>query len=207
MSMAFSQPNHQNFQTMNTENQACAYTANKRLPASASGFSIFAVAILILAGCVSAPTVKVSAPRGAKVGVFWFSGLNGDQASTAVTRELINSGFNVVDTANFNQTVHRLGANPSQISADSLNKLRGETGVEFMLVGSSVALPGILNFSHAGMAVSLIDMRAAQVIWKEKYGNPIWTGVLSTTDDIEKGATLLVSRLDAALGERIQGGK
>jgi hypothetical protein len=153
------------------------------------------------------PTVKVSTPKGAKVGVFWFSGLNGDQASTAVTRELINSGFNVVDTAHFNQAVHRLGANPSQISADSLNKLRAETGVEFMLVGSSVALPGILNFSHAGMAVSLIDTRAAEVIWREKYGNPIWTGVLSTTDDVEKGAIFLVGKLNESLGERIQGGK
>jgi hypothetical protein len=54
------------------------------------------------------------------------------------------------------------------------------------------------------MSVYLIDVKASEVIWKEKYGNPIWTGVLSTSDDIEKGAMFLVRKLGESLGDRIQ---
>jgi hypothetical protein len=160
--------------------------------------------LLVLPACVSTPEIKVAPTKGAKMGVFWFSGLNGDQAAATVTRELINAGFNTVDTGNFNQVVHRLGINPTRINSQDLNRLKTETGVEYMLVGSSVVIPGVFNFSHAGMSVYLIDVKASEVIWKEKYGNPIWTGVLSTSDDIEKGAMFLVRKLGESLGDRIQ---
>jgi hypothetical protein len=175
----------------------------------APGWMVAAGISILSGGCVSlkAPDVQIATSRGACIGVFWYSGLNSDQAATAFTRELIRTGFHVTDTTAFTQTLHRLGVNPSRMSEDALQGIRKETGADYLVVGSSFPLPGILDFPRAGMSVHVVDLRQGKILWKKVHGNSIWTGVTSTEAHVNRGATSLVRSLDEALGEQIKGAR
>ncbi len=161
------------------------------------------------AGCVSikAPDLQIAESRGARVGVYWYSGLNSDQASAAVTRELVQAGYRVADTTPFNLAMHRLEVNPAQMSQETLRKVRQQTGVEYLLVGSSFPLPGLFDIPRAGMSLHLIDVREGRVLWKEVAGNSLFSGVSTTEAHVNKGAASLVHALDSAWGEQIKGAR
>jgi hypothetical protein len=95
--------------------------------------------------------------------------------------------------------------NALQISTDSLAKLRSETGIDFLLIGSSAPITGMFNFSHARMSLTLVDVRRGNVVWTKQCGNSIWNGVVSTKDEIERGATYLVGEFGATCGELVKG--
>jgi hypothetical protein len=170
-------------------------------------FRLFLLAItsLALSSCATSPQIQIGQKSGAKMGLFWFSGLNGDQASDSVARQLLVGGYNLIDLATLNRAVLDTKFNPQQISTDSLAKLRTETGIDFLLIGSSSALPGLLNFSHAKMSLTLIDVRQGTILWKETCGNSIWTGSIGTKGDVERGASFLVSQFDRDCSQILKG--
>ena len=149
-----------------------------------------------LSACVTTPQIQVGQRSGARIGLFWFSGLSGDQASDSVSRQLLGGGYNLADSAALNRAIIDTKFNAQQISIDSLAKLRSETGLDFLLIGSSSPLPGMFNFAHARMSLTLIDVRRGNVVWTKKCGNSIWNGVVGTKDEIEMGARFLIREFD-----------
>jgi len=163
------------------------------------------VFLLSLTACVSTPEIQVGQRTGAKVGLFWFSGLNGDQAIDSVSRRLLAGGYNLTDNATLNRAVIDTRFNAQQITTDSLAKLRTETGIDFLLVGSSSALLGVFNFAHAKMSLTLIDVRGGNVLWSKRCGNSIWNGAVGTLDEIEVGARYLVQEFDRECRAQVKG--
>lgn len=166
---------------------------------------LLAVVQMSVSSCVSAPQIQVGQRTGAKVGLFWFSGLNGDQAVDSVSRRLLSAGYNLTDHSALNRAVIDTKFNAQQITTDSLARLRTETGIDFLLVGSSSALPGVFNFAHAKMSLTLIDVRGGNVVWSERCGNSIWNGAVGTRDEIEVGARYLVQEFDRECRSRVKG--
>lgn len=164
-----------------------------------------AVFLMGVTACVSAPQIQVGQRTGAKMGLFWFSGLNGDQAVDSVSRRLLAGGYNLTDHIALNRAVTETKFNAQQITTDSLAKLRAETGIDFLLIGSSSALPGVFNFAHAKMSLTLIDVRGGNVVWSKKCGNSIWNGAVGTRDEIEVGARYLVQEFDRECRTQVKG--
>jgi hypothetical protein len=164
-----------------------------------------AVFLMGVTACVSAPQIQVGQRTGAKMGLFWFSGLNGDQAVDSVSRRLLAGGYNLTDHTALNRAVIETKFNAQQITTDSLAKLRAETGIDFLLIGSSSALPGVFNFAHAKMSLTLIDVRGGNVVWSKKCGNSIWNGAVGTRDEIEVGARYLVQEFDRECRTQVKG--
>ncbi len=166
---------------------------------------LLAIILASVTACVSTPQIQVGQRTGAKVGLFWFSGLNGDQAVDSVSRRLLSVGYNLTDHLALNRAVIDTKFNAQQITADSLAKLRTETGIDFLLIGSSSALPGVFNFAHAKMSLTLIDVRGGNVVWSKKCGNSIWNGAVGTRDEIEVGARYLVQEFDRECRAQVKG--
>ncbi len=160
---------------------------------------------LSLSACVSTPQIQVGQRSGAKLGLFWLSGLRGDQASDSVSRQLLVGGYNLADSAALNKAVIDTKFNALQISTDSLAKLRSETGIDFLLIGSSAPIPGMFNFSHARMSLTLVDVRRGNVVWTKQCGNSIWNGVVGTKDEIESGARYLIGEFDTHCSALVKG--
>jgi hypothetical protein len=165
---------------------------------------ILALLPLLFNSCATPPQIQVGQKSGSKIGLFWFSGLNGDQAADSVAQKLLTAGYNLADMAATNRAIVETKFNAQQISTDSLLKLRSETGIDFLLVGSSSPLPGILNFSHAKMALTLIDIKKGVVVWNSTYGNPIFTGAIGTKGDVERGASILINAFDSECSKLVK---
>jgi hypothetical protein len=166
---------------------------------------LVAALCLSLSACVSTPQIQVGQRSGARLGLFWFSGLSGDQASDSVSRQLLVGGYNLVDAAALNKAVIDTKFNALQISTDSLAKLRTETGVDFLLIGSSAPITGMFNFSHARMSLTLVDVRRGNVVWTKQCGNSIWNGVVGTKNEVESGARFLVGEFDTNCSALVKG--
>lgn len=163
---------------------------------------------LLFAGCASTTSYTPGSQgqqSGPRIAVFPFRGPAGDQASDMLSQQLLERGYNIIDTPKVNQAILLTGFDPQQASSNARSKVLASLGADYLFDGTISEIGGPLySYAHVNITARLMDVHSGRILWIGKYGNPLWSSAISTQGDIQRGASHLAQEFNKTYGLTIK---
>ncbi len=162
---------------------------------------------LFLEGCASTTSYTPGSQgqqSGPRIAVFPFRGPAGDQASDMLAQQLLEKGYNIIDTPKVNQAILMTGFDPQQTSPSARSRILASLGADYLFDGTISEIGGPLySYAHVNITARLTDVHNGRILWIGKYGNPLWSSAISTQGDIQRGASHLAKEFNKTYGQTI----
>lgn len=167
-----------------------------------------ALLTLFLEGCASTTSYTPGSQGvqyGPRIAVFPFRGPAGDQVSDMLAQQLLEKGYNIIDTPRVNQAILLAGFDPQQTSSSARSKILAALGADYLFDGTISEIGGPLySYAHANITARITDVHSGRILWIGKYGNPLWSSAISTQGDIQRGASHLAIEFNKTYGPTIK---
>ena len=163
-----------------------------------------ALLAFVLGGCASTTSYTPGSQGkqlGPRIAVFPFRGPAGDQVSDLFAQQLLEGGYNIIDTPKVNQAILWTGFDPQQASINARSRVLASLGADYLFDGTISEIGGPLySYAHVNITARLIDVHSGRILWIGKYGNPLWSSAISTQGDIQRGAIHLTQEFNKTYG-------
>ena len=129
----------------------------------------------------------------------------GDQASDMLSQQLLEKGYNIIDTPKVNQAILLTGFDPQQTSIGARSRVLASLGADYLFDGTISEIGGPLySYAHVNITARLTDVHTGRILWIGKYGNPLWSSAISTQGDIQRGASHLAQEFNRTYGQALR---